>query len=536
MYALNSRLRRNSFIKSRAREIEHLYNVGKRLAGGGFERTPGKRHKTIPSMTPSRGSSAMLGLASAASNPLNPSSSISNIFTAFAQTKSNPLSMGGGRGNVINRTAARTAKKITNSRVLKKVKGKRKVRVSSLLRKKIKQVIQSKNVYGEFHTVRHGNIGIMRDTGFTSGQFINMTMAGYGSSNLAVLKLPDPLPTDFRILWSCMTFNGTQFSTGYDWLFFNPLKVMDAASILWNQKVPGQDYTNQTGNFQMKTVIATGAPVAVGTAQDPQLTMNTIHVVNSFVQLEFKNLSNRGYHMKIYLCVPKQTFSETTPLSTFYDSLNTEGEDANTGLFSGTASGMSTPTTRDAMFFNPQVPLKITPTFNAMFSYETVELDIAPFETVCHSIQGPKNMDYDYNKFFNGTRDQTGKMWKKSTVAMIIELVPDLQWAGIGSAFGRILPPTGSVGPPIVGGIPNNGTGMPIVMEVRETFKLTMPDNVGFIGRVLAAGNIQMNNLKYNAKFYANWTNSTLVDATNPQYSIHTREDPVEATASSVIG
>jgi len=140
-------------------------------------------------------------------------------------------------------------------------------------------------------------------------------------------------------------------------------------------------------------------------------------------------------------------------------------------------------------------------------------------------------MDFDYNKFFNSTRDETGKNWKKSTVAVMIEVVPDLVWASGNAVQGRLLPIVGTAP-----ALPEGQLGLPIVMEIRETFKLTMPDNVGFIQRVISAGQIQLNNLRYNVRCFGNFSDTYTQSGSLPAYQVRSKEDPIEGAASSEIG
>jgi len=519
---------------------------GKDLAiqGGGVLATevlfPTKKMGPVPTMTPQKGASARR--RHSYSYDISAGRGVSSIYShadALAAMRGSDLphkKRSKGRVpkkmtgyNIINAAANRASKKVSGSRNIRGVRGKKRVKVSARLRKKIKQVIESKHVYGEYRTTRMGAIGVIRDSTLTNYTAISTTVGGYGSQTYA-FKIPGGIQSDFRTWWAGLCNNGGAVEPGDDFSFFTPLKIMDAASVMWNFKGPSKDYSVQTQNFQMRTTAVSGAPVAAGTNLDPQLQLNKIHVVNAFVQFEFRNTGNRTMHLKFYMCVPKVNYPALPPLDTLLTALRSpEASTTETTYFK--AGGPTTMNIENQLLFNPQVPPKMSPIFNESYKYEVVEYDIGPGETVCHSLQGPRNMDFDYNKFFNSTRDETGKNWKKSTVAVMIEVVPDLVWASGNAVQGRLLPIVGTAP-----ALPEGQLGLPIVMEIRETFKLTMPDNVGFIQRVISAGQIQLNNLRYNVRCFGNFSDTYTQSGSLPAYQVRSKEDPIEGAASSEIG
>jgi len=431
--------------------------------------------------------------------------------------------------NVLNAQAGRASKKVTGRKALNTFKKHKKVRVSKQLRKKIKAVVDSGHVYGEYRTTRIGNVGVIRDA--TAGTNITPTLqniAGYGMQTVYT-KLGSRYATDFRVLWNSMASASPTVSEGDDWNFFSPLRFMDAASILWNEKLATRNPYVQAGNFQMEVSVSTGVPTATGTAADPKLQMTKIHIVNSFVEFEMKNNSTRSMHLKLYVCVPRQRFPNKAPLDAIFQGLTGEVTGNNTGYFIVGQGPGGLQTQPDLLIGNPSVPPKASPSFNATYKYETIQIDIAPGETVCQSIQGPRNMDLDFNKLFNAQDDRSGFFYKPTTICVVMEIVYDLQVTKSNNFSGRLLPDTTK--------LPNNSVlGLPLTCEVRETFKLTMPDNAGFIMQAIASGTTQVMTMRKKAIAYGLFAEPANPAAAFPDYSLLSEENPLDVQASSDRG
>jgi len=474
------------------------------------------------------GSSALRELASLA-NDIFPSSSISHMpENPGPDTLSSTNLFMPGRGT-INKLANRASRTVRGKKVLRTVKGKRKLRVSKRLRKKIKQVVQADKLYGEYHTTRIGQIGVVRDKDSTQVQLGTTANAGgYGVTPMFTV-IPSNTCYDWRVLWNGMCTSGIVVDQGDDFQFFTPLKILDAASVLWNEKGPNKDYGNVTGSFVTQVSLTTGAETTGGTAADPSAQLMQIHLINSFVEFEITNLSNRTVYMKMYFCVPSIRFPESLPLECFDQALRQETSGTHTAFFKHGSVFAGTQTQNDGILLNPSVGPARSPIFSSTFKYETVEYTIKPQETVLHSLQGPKNLTFDYNKFFNANQDQTGKMWKKSSVSLMVELVYDMQTLNTAQQAGRFMPNTTV--------LPDDIIAFPIAIEMRETFKLSMPENTGFIQRTVAAGTSMPLNMRKKILAYGNFTNQiNFASAVPGDYGVRNEEDPLVGSAQSVFG
>jgi len=477
-------------------------------------------------------SDALRGLASLADD-IFPSSSISHMPEGpgpgiLSSTNSNPLMPFRG-ASTTNRLATRAAKKVSGRKALRGMKGKRKLRVSRKLRKKIKQVVEADKLYGEYHTTRIGQIGLIRDKDSNAVIMGTTTNAGgYGNTAMYTI-MPNNVPFDWRIFWSGMCAQGIVVDPGDDFQFFTPLKIWDAASVLWNEKGPNKDYAQQAGNIVMQVDSGTGIPVSGGTSSNPNAQLLQIHLHNSYVEFEITNLSNRRAYLKLYFCVPRVKAPEQLPLATLDSALRQETSGSNTAyLRAGTTFG-GTQTQNDSLLTNPSFHPAKSAIFNATYKYETVEITIQPQETVLHSLQGPKNITFDYNKFFNSNVDLTGRMWNKSSVSLMIEVVYDMQTLATAQQAGRLQPNATILADDIL--------GFPIAIEMRETFKLSMPDNIGFIQRVATAGVAMPLNMRKKIICYGNYAHPLNLSDTVPStYSIRNDEDPLLSAVGSIFG
>lgn len=427
-----------------------------------------------------------------------------------------------------NMLASRAAKKVTGQKALRGMKGKKKVRVAPGLRKKIKQVVEADKLYGEYHTVRIGHVGVVRDKDSPTVQFGVSNQGGYAASSVS-MTIPANTPTDWRTLWTGMCTTGITVAQGDDFQFFTPLKIMDAASVLWNEKGSNKDYINQAGNISMPVSLTTGAEVGGGTAANPTFQLTKIHLINAFVELELTNLSNRRMYVKLYMCVPRVTAVDNPPLGLLDQALRQETSGANTAYFrAGTTFG-GTLSQNDLLLLNPQFGPAQSPIFNATYKYETVEITIQPQETVLHSVQGPRNLTYDFNKLHSGSTDLAGRLWKKSSVAMMVEIVYDMVSLASAQQTGRFVPNATTVVDDVM--------SMPLSIEMRETFKMSMPDNIGFIQRTAGIGTSMPLNMRKTSKAWGNFTEPMAISDTVPlTYNIRNDEDPLLSTASSIFG
>jgi len=374
---------------------------------------------------------------------------------------------------VVNKMAGRAAMKTKGRKNVKGVKGKKPVPMSRKFREKVKQVINSTKIRGRYESTRVGQIGAVHDVatpGFSSSV---LTVGPYTSQGMIVTPGSAALSNARYWYAGLPTLDNVTF--GHDWNFFTPQKIMDAASILWNNKTISVDYSLTAFNFILPTTAATGAPVGA-TPAAPNSQGHVIHVRNSYVKWEMKNNSQRTVYLDIYHCVPKVTHPTQLPLETLNDGIAIMLTDA-------TYRQLRVGTT-DEMITNPQVEPNTIPAFAATYKYEKITMGLAPGETCTHYLQGPKNYDLEYNKLYPGGQDMTGFLYKKCTVSVMIAVRLDLQYATVGATAAA---PRGS-GRYMLAAQPDDQIATPVSIETHEVFDLAMPEQSGFYQRAVAAG------------------------------------------------
>lgn len=246
-----------------------------------------------------------------------------------------------------------------------------------------------------------------------------------------------------------------------------------------------------TGNFQTETETGTGAPSGKY--------RNNLYVRNSYVSMEFKNNSQRTIKLLIRNCVPKVKFCEVNPLQAFQQGIYSDGITA--GVDSGPL--IPIPSTNASETYNKymndiDVPWTLVDNFKKNWKYETIEIIMAPGETCKHSIQGPKNMNINYNDLWKDGDWNLFTFYKKTSCSVVIGVLPDLVFA---STTGTLTQTSGrwvdfSAADDVT--IRN-----PISVEVKEHFDLAMPETTGFIIQDGTVGQTQQLNLR--SKKYASW-------------------------------
>jgi len=397
-----------------------------------------------------------------------------------------------------NALSGRASMKRRGHKNVKSVQGKkRKVHVSKKLRDKISKVIESKKMYGQYITTRQATIGMIRSAASTNS-YGTLTVGPYTSATMFT-RCGKTTGLGSLRNWFAGGVHNETIAAGADWNFFSPLKVMDAASILWNNKAMAADYTLQTGNFLLPFNRSTGALITTATPAAPDSQGNKIHIINSWVKFELKNNSHRLLTVEIYNCVSKTKSPTETPLETFYNIAGNMEENGATGR----AIRIAYPTDAvDYIINDPAIQPAIFPAFNASWKYEKMTLTIAPGETHTHYIKGPKNVTYDYDRMYIDGNDKTG-YFNKHTMCVMMAVKPDMVYASAGAGAAGA---TGS-GRFIYGNSAYDAKVLnPLSVEYSEVFKLSMPETAGFIQHAVTNGAAQGLNLRRDCYAFGNYT------------------------------
>nr|WAE42712.1 MAG: capsid protein [Cressdnaviricota sp.] len=179
-----------------------------------------------------------------------------------------------------------------------------------------------------------------------------------------------------------------------DGLWFNPMRILDAASILFNGKgagatgkwTPGQNApaspTNNTGGYSLPTGSFDPANIK-------------IHCINSYVKYEFRNNSQRTVTMKLFECKPKSK-------QDYYATGDALGQWSNT--MQEERQSFSNITTHENVSDTPYNRLHVNPTISTSWknnwSAGVTNVRLEPGQTYTYYLKGPQHYDYDFEKFW----------------------------------------------------------------------------------------------------------------------------------------
>jgi len=377
---------------------------------------------------------------------------------------------------VINKSAFRAASKVTGRKP--KTKHGKKVKISRKFAQKVKKVNAGLIPYGDYQTSHAGYIGfVVPDTGAgnTGVQFETYT-AQDGSNQTGIAWPGRDVSTFARCMFGILASTGTAgLATiqGTEMLYFTPMKILNAASCLWNRKAPGtRNYGIDTGNLVTSMDKTTGLPLT----DDSDTSSLKIEVINSYATWEMKNVSQRPVKVIIHELSPKVKFHSNMPLQ---DIFNLLGSTSDTSLVDRTYT-----------FFNggSAVPAAnygfVEPLFNVMkldgLQWKGLrrEMLIQPGEMCKHTIQGPRRTVCDYSKFIDGTNLLNAPTtWatigcKGWSVACVVEVMVDPQFTSVTND--KAYRPT-------FRSATNKALNDPIQITVTERFKLRCPSVAGFM-------------------------------------------------------
>lgn len=428
-------------------------------------------------------------------------------------------------GGVIRRQAGRSTRKVVGR---KKTKGivhrKRSVKVSPTLRKKIKKVIAGTEIKGVYTAVRQGTIGFTA-TGATSVEYRRVTRNGGYALPITSTKIPKTSGANVRFWFAQPYTSKDGFTDGEEWQFFSPMKILDAASVIWNQKPINTDYTNQAINLNTVHNKTTGTMIA-GNQADMNIKGLKIHVMNSYVSMVLKNNTERSVNIVVYKCVPAIKFPVSTALESFVDAITQEMDATNSGLVN--ISGPLADPVDNAVIM-PGIHPNTFKAFSSSWKYTKVNINLSAGETTTMNFQGPKNYVLDYDKLNVGDDDKAHLAYKQTTMQVFMSVSPDLEFAtNADTAFehttGRWWQTNDA----------ESDITNPVSIEWKETYRLALPHIVGFQnGPEGVGGNKVTLNLRIPRRAYGNFVKVT--DATTATtYIAHDEENPGAGIPQSI--
>jgi len=404
-----------------------------------------------------------------------------------AKSRGSRAGIGRIEPGVIQRSAARAAMKKTGRSNVKKRKN---VKVSKVFKKKVKQVIDDDKAYGEYRITKSGLIGVLVSRSGSADGEAESEILGYGDQAIVLGHRPGDYKVNSQCWWNGMLTrgdvpsfeipygNGNVVSKGDDWNFFTPMKFLDAASVLWADKLIRKDYSNIAGN--LKSSVADTDP----TLEFSQTNGMKFFIENSFVTFQIKNNTKRCMRMRFWHFQPKVAYPDKAPLESLRDSIAVHA-DENKVRFNGAAY---------RLYEDPAFVPSMLEGIHKEWTFEKIDVKIAPGETCKHSVQGPKNVEYNANKLYLSDKDNYSKMKKGWSVGVCCAVLPDLE---MGVETGNAL-----FGRPISGITLDNTyeIKLPLNIEIKEYYKMRVPNQKTFIQQA-AIGEVQAENL--NRKVYA---------------------------------
>lgn len=298
-------------------------------------------------------------------------------------------------------------------------KKKPRVKVSKALRLKVNKVIDGEEPVGTFYTITHDLITRPNDN--------EQDLVAVGNRSLAAPGL-----------------------------FFDPLSVLHAASVLWNGKAWQPTYLwNSSLMFDSQN--------------------SSIIVEDSYAMLEFKNNTQRTMSISLYCCAPKTL--DTTEPNAFWAQCLTREVAAGINLGPATTQSLG------------QTPYMCKEFMNS-FRVETTSIVLEPGQTINHKVQGPQEKLYTYEKFGGGALLKNRQKFTRSLFAVIKDdLIMDNS-NHIGRARGStVLTAKDWCG-----------------YECKTYYKLRMPKKAGFKNGAAFLVNSPIElTLRHNVKFAKTW-------------------------------
>lgn len=414
--------------------------------------------------------------------------------SALFGTQSNSMAGGTTGGVPFARSTEIAGKRVKNRKAVRYSR-KKSVKVSKRLRKKIEKVMVSKMVQGHVKQIYTGAIGAFEGQ---PNEAATLAMGGLTSLRGA------PAASNNQYIWQTM-FNADiagvpTYDIGTDFRLFSTSRILDCASILWNNKLPALNYSVTAGNFT-NTVDANGAPVinASRTGGGPQIIVKSAKA--TFV---LKNNSQRTHYLKMVVCKPKRKGVQVSPLDAWAGGTTTETNDTvnatqfnNQGIVFGptaTGGGIEPPIPYTVIGMMPN----FTKGFQTDWTYETVEMCIEPGQIVTQVVHGPRQQEYDWSMLYAAGVNISPFCFPKFDRWIMfvgnLDLVTD-SIGRVGHHFG------------VAGATDDKRL---IAVEMTLDTILAMPEQTGFLGNTGAgtANTMQPLNARRPRKALLNFTNS----------------------------
>ena len=395
-------------------------------------------------------------------------------------TKSVARAGSSGPYSVANGSSRKSVQRVVGKLNLKKTKA---VHVSKKFKASVEKVLEGDSAKGEFITVISGVVGAVVGAATTAGDDLNTTQTGFVgpliTASAGGRSLFNQL-VDYRVGSAAVIVPGSGMN------YFTPGKILDAASVLFNSKGLNINQYIQTGNMSTDFNPTTGA---AGTGNPGTLKIN---VLRSEVLMTMKNLSGRVITLEIWECVPTIKFQQANALASLVGTTAVETQnasfDAPIVYYSTTAPTLQTDTYTEGNID----PCFLMKRLGFKFTWKKRTIIFQPEETFVHTIKGPKGI-LDFAKLFstdvanNSSQTLNLGLLKGWSVSVIMSVRGDQV---IENGTGAV-----SVGARrMFANVAGQILSCPIGVEIKETYKVAVPEIAGFVTQNGAAGTTQMLN------------------------------------------
>lgn len=376
--------------------------------------------------------------------------------TPRASTSSNGRVSSGPSGS--SRTVV--GSKRGSKAVLKKRKPK--VKVSNSLRKKIKKVMNAGEYRGKY----------------------KMTTSYFRKFNQAALSQRQFTEGNIGI-------NPSSATRGSD--FFTPLEFLQAASVMWNDKVPDYAY-----NFGDPRNFHIGGQITVSGAERSPLKM---HIVKSWATMRMTNQTRRTFTLKLLECKPKKAYVKTNTgdgAGALYDWIACSTDAAADGSNVSYYAGAMVPGGQETVNVLGNTP-EAYKGWNARWHCNCTTITLEPGQSYNWQVSGPSDQVYDSAKFFESGTIQTFQKWSKSCF-----IIGHLDLVGSVDADGNI----------ISGRYLDNQLNTTLAFETTWGCTLSMPKKTGFTtpGGVPVFGDpVQLGNVR-DTNVTINWPQNSAIN------------------------
>jgi len=218
----------------------------------------------------------------------------------------------------------------------------------------------------------------------------------------------------------------------YEEPMFSNLKILDAASVLWNEKAQTANKQLVTGNFDNQKL--------------------KVKIISSSVEYIFRNNTQRELSMSLLEISPASAQVQGSPFISW-------------PLMLSRAAGTAGPNQNNILITEMHTHPAMLPEFRKLFNTKTAKVTIPPGGTHVHTVQGPTDKMCDFTKYWNGSSFQN---YQSHCVWLFAIYYPDLITTDLGG-FGRIINSAGAT--------PDYG----IVYEAIDRYVLELPEQTGFI-------------------------------------------------------